>query len=127
MSDNPIPLLPCPWCGSTNLGMEFAGSHDYAAVECLDCDSQGPAFTTDRNHDTAIELEAVAAWNKGPYADREEAHAQALRDHANELTAKAQEHLTKAAELEARAAKALENKAANMRHEALQLAGECEG
>ena len=54
-------LLPCPFCGSTNLRYEFAGSQGY--ICCDDCGTQGPcdeqAADPTCDHDAAY-----AAWNR---------------------------------------------------------------
>jgi Lar family restriction alleviation protein len=93
MAVNPIPLLPCPWCGSGDLEATCDGN-GYTAVECQDCNATGPAFG-----DGSGDLQAVNAWNKGPYADRLEIHAKALATHADALRAQAAEHMAKADEL----------------------------
>ena len=58
-------LLPCPFCGSTNLRYEFAGSQGY--ICCDDCGTQGPcdeqAADPICDHDAAY-----AAWNRRPAA-----------------------------------------------------------
>jgi hypothetical protein len=71
------------------------GIDQWVAIECPDCGAAGPAF--DWNDEGVVE--AIAAWNKGPYADRLEIHAKALADHAEKLRAEAAEHLAKADEL----------------------------
>jgi Lar family restriction alleviation protein len=94
MAENPIPLLPCPWCGSENVSLTYLehqlGNDEH--VSCNKCNAYGPGFDSD-------EPAAIAAWNKGPYADRFEIHAAALKAHADHLRAKAEEHLAKADEL----------------------------
>lgn len=101
MPDNPIPLLPCPWCGSENVSLtcddeDFEVECNYETVYCLDCYVHGPVHEQDQ-------ASAIAVWNRGPYADRLEAHADALKRHAEALKAKADEHLKKAQELLAKA------------------------
>jgi hypothetical protein len=54
-------LLPCPFCGSTNLRYEFAGSQGY--ICCNECCTEGPC--DERAADPYCESEAaVAAWNR---------------------------------------------------------------
>jgi Lar family restriction alleviation protein len=97
---NPIPLLPCPWCGSEEVSLADFNDDDinldcnYDAVRCNHegCGAVGPIFHQD-------EAAAIAAWNKGPYADRYEIHAKALTAHADRLKAEAAEHIKKAEEL----------------------------
>lgn len=102
---SPIPLLPCPWCGSANVGPGSRVSFDdleldcnYDAIRCYEesCGAMGPVFHQD-------EASAIAGWNKGPYADRLQAHSEALRAHAQALIDKAAEHMQKADELLAKA------------------------
>jgi hypothetical protein len=100
--DNPIPLLPCPWCGSENVEHETF-DNDECGVQCKDCGASGP---TTEWHENGL-LESIVAWNKGPYADRLEIHAKSLRAHADALRAKADEHRAKADELEKKATEAL--------------------
>lgn len=95
---NPTPLLPCPWCGSEKVEADYddgdlqCGVRPQMSIRCMACMASGPGL--DEETPTAI-----AAWNKGPYADRFEIHAKALFDHAKELQDKAAEHLRKADEL----------------------------
>jgi Lar family restriction alleviation protein len=54
-------LLPCPFCGSTNLRHEFAGSQGY--IECNECGTQGPC--DERAADPICDFEAAyKAWNR---------------------------------------------------------------
>lgn len=92
--NNPIPLLPCPWCGSEDVETYW---NDNCWVACNSCDAMGPGFEQGKNDKP--EQRAITAWNNGPYVDRHEAHADALRVHAERLKAKAAEHLKKAGEL----------------------------
>lgn len=46
-------LLPCPFCGSTNVAMTLSAAY---WVRCLECEAEGPP------HEDA-EAEAAAAWN----------------------------------------------------------------
>lgn len=94
MSKQPIPLLPCLWCGSDDLELDYNDQNIY--VQCQKCWATGPWSEKD-------EAETIAVWNKGPYADRHEIHAAALKAHAEKLRAKAAEHLAKADELLAKA------------------------
>ena len=56
-------LLPCPFCGSTNLRHEFAGSQGF--IECNECGTAGPC--DERAADPICDFEAaVAAWNRRP-------------------------------------------------------------
>lgn len=103
MASNPIPLLPCPWCGSEEVELGWDDYNDGPVVHCKKCCAQGPCF--DQSKFEKHEELAIAAWNKGPYADRFEIHAKALTAHAGELKAKAAEHLAKADELMAKAGK----------------------
>ena len=99
MSDkNPIPLLPCPWCGSDKVEVRWLDELDGNSVVCSACEATGPGFDQNKGNDR-IEQLAIIAWNKGPYADRLDIHAKALFDHAKELQDKAAEHLRKADEL----------------------------
>ncbi len=97
MAENPIPLLPCPWCGSEEVELGWNQDYDGPTVWCKSCNSEGPGFPQTQ-FDKHEEL-AIAAWNKGPYADRMEVHAAALTAHAERLKAKAAEHIAKAQEL----------------------------
>jgi len=53
-------LLPCPFCGSTNIGLPF---NDRCSqwVTCLDCDCDGPLIPT-QNQSTRTA--AIKAWNQ---------------------------------------------------------------
>lgn len=54
-------LLPCPFCGSTNLRYEFAGSQGY--IQCDECGTQGPC--DERAADPHCDIEAAeGAWNR---------------------------------------------------------------
>ncbi|HWD37811.1 MAG TPA: Lar family restriction alleviation protein [Fimbriimonas sp.] len=101
-----ILLSPCPWCGSEEVEMcrEDWWDGNTPAVWCTRCGAIGPVMDG-CNEDAA----AIAAWNKGPYADRFEIHAAALKAHAEALKAKAAEHQKKADELLAKAEKAVGN------------------
>lgn len=67
MSSN---LLPCPFCGSTNLRHEFSGSQGY--IECNECGTQGPC--DERAADPICDQDAgCAAWNRRA-ADRAQRH-----------------------------------------------------
>ena len=58
MSSN---LLPCPFCGSTNLRHEFSGSQSY--IECNECGTQGPC--DEWAADPICDQDAgCAAWNR---------------------------------------------------------------
>ena len=58
-------LLPCPFCGSTNLRHEFAGSQGF--IECNECGTVGPC--DERAADPICDIEAAAdAWNRRPTA-----------------------------------------------------------
>ncbi len=97
MAENPIALLPCPWCGSGNVGACWRDDDDGSVVQCLECLAEGPCFP--QSDFDKVEQRAIAAWNKGPYADRFEIHSAALKEHADQLKAQAAEHLAKADEL----------------------------
>ena len=54
-------LLPCPFCGSTNLRYEFAGSQGY--ICCDNCGTQGPC--DEQAADPICDDDAAyAAWNR---------------------------------------------------------------
>lgn len=54
-------LLPCPFCGSTNLRHEFAGSQGF--IECNECGTVGPC--DERAADPICDYDAAyAAWNR---------------------------------------------------------------
>jgi Lar family restriction alleviation protein len=54
-------LLPCPFCGSTNLRYDFAGSQGY--IECNECGTQGPCDL--RAADPICDDDAACdAWNR---------------------------------------------------------------
>lgn len=54
-------LLPCPFCGSTNLRYVFTGSQGY--IECNECGTEGPC--DERAADPRCDIEAAqAAWNR---------------------------------------------------------------
>lgn len=54
-------LLPCPFCGSTNLRHEFSGSQSY--IECNECGTQGPR--DEWAADPICDQDAgCAAWNR---------------------------------------------------------------
>lgn len=54
-------LLPCPFCGSTNLRYEFAGSQGY--IECNECGTEGPC--DERAADPYCDYDAACdAWNR---------------------------------------------------------------
>lgn len=54
-------LLPCPFCGSTNLRYEFAGSQGY--IQCDECGTEGPC--DERAADPHCDIEAAeGAWNR---------------------------------------------------------------
>ncbi len=54
-------LLPCPFCGSSNLRYEFCGSQGY--IECNECGTQGPC--DERAADPICDLDAACdAWNR---------------------------------------------------------------
>lgn len=56
-----VDLLPCPFCGSTNLRYEFAGSQGY--IECNECGTQGPC--DERAADPHCDTDAAyEAWNR---------------------------------------------------------------
>ncbi len=56
-------LLPCPYCGSTNL------SHHYVYIQCDDCLMCGPKSNNGQNdqHSDHWDYElAIERWNKLP-------------------------------------------------------------
>ena len=54
-------LLPCPFCGSTNLRFEFSGSQGY--IECNECGTQGPC--DEQAADPICDMGAAyEAWNR---------------------------------------------------------------
>jgi hypothetical protein len=63
-------LLPCPFCGSTNIDAEGWASSERAGPACDDC--SGTADT-------------VTLWNRRPAANRIEALEAALRDIAGQM------------------------------------------
>lgn len=66
-------LLPCPFCGSSNVAMTLSTAY---WVCCLECEADGPP------HEDA-EAEAVAAWNRRAAATaRTEARREALEEAA---------------------------------------------
>ena len=96
MPDAPtIPLLPCPWCGSESVRLSHYDQDSF--ISCDDCGATGPAF----NHSEPDKV--FAAWNQGPYADREEVHQSALMGYAAKLSAEADRLRAKADELERKA------------------------
>jgi transcription elongation factor Elf1 len=56
-----IELLPCPFCGSTNLRFEFSGSQGY--IECNECGTEGPC--DEKAADPICDMDAAyLAWNR---------------------------------------------------------------
>jgi hypothetical protein len=56
-------LLPCPFCGSTNLRFTFAGSQGY--ICCDNCGTQGPC--DEQAADPICDYDAAyTAWNRRP-------------------------------------------------------------
>ena len=56
-----IDLLPCPFCGSTNLRFEFSGSQGY--IECNKCGTEGPC--DEQAADPICDMDAAyLAWNR---------------------------------------------------------------
>ena len=56
-----VDLSPCPFCGSTNLRYEFAGSQGY--IECNECGTEGPC--DERAADPICDCDAACdAWNR---------------------------------------------------------------
>ena len=63
---------PCPFCGSTNIGIEKSRkciAHGevplYAHVECYDCGAQTKPVIVDGSYgETTTEVDAVNAWNR---------------------------------------------------------------
>ena len=54
-------LSPCPFCSSTNLRYEFAGSQGY--IECNECGTEGPC--DERAADPYCDVDAAyGAWNR---------------------------------------------------------------
>lgn len=54
-------LLPCPFCGSTNLRYDFAGSQGY--IECNECGTEGPC--DEQAADPHCDIEAAYdTWNR---------------------------------------------------------------
>lgn len=88
--ENPISLLPCPWCGSEDVVIDF--SADWEFVKCNGCDANGPMVESTKGR-------ADRVWNIGPYVDRLEIHAKALEAYADILRAEAAAHMLKAEEL----------------------------
>jgi hypothetical protein len=82
-------LLPCPFCGSSNLRYEFCGSQGY--IECNECGAQGPC--DERAADPICSIEAAeAAWNRRaalaqsePTGPTDEEIAQVLADLAEDI------------------------------------------
>jgi len=71
-------MLPCPFCGKTNVRVE-AGEY----VHCTDCTADGPYFASDGDRSA----EAIAAWN----TRASQAHIAArLRERAYAATGSAQ-------------------------------------
>lgn len=54
-------LLPCPFCGSSNLRYEFSGSQGY--IECNECGTEGPC--DEKAADPICDMDAAyLAWNR---------------------------------------------------------------
>lgn len=87
MSKNSVPMLPCPWCGSEDVDIQDG----VYCIVCNECQAEGPSGDDD--------AEGAWLWNQGPYTDRHEVHAAALKAHAERLKAEAAKHLAKAEEL----------------------------
>jgi len=67
--NNALPeLLPCPFCGETNVGTETdSGCADkWGWAQCAECGAQAPEVRTgyDKKPDAPWRAEAIAAWNR---------------------------------------------------------------
>lgn len=50
-------LLPCPFCGSTNVNLLIKEGPLFKWVACMDCNAQGPI-------EFGNEEKAISAWNR---------------------------------------------------------------
>lgn len=57
VKESSVPLLPCPFCGGTDLHIEGDNASDVWGVECNGCDASGPRVAP--SPDAAAE-----AWNR---------------------------------------------------------------
>jgi hypothetical protein len=57
--------LPCPFCGSTNLGYSGEDNYlKYRGVYCVDCEAIGPEINTNYDKTDAWKEAANKEWNK---------------------------------------------------------------
>ena len=42
VASDPITLLPCPWCGGTNVGVEEGETFRWRFATCLECGVRAP-------------------------------------------------------------------------------------
>ena len=62
-------LLPCPFCGSSDMRYEFCASQGY--ITCNECGTQGPC--DERAADPHCDIEAAeTAWNRRAIAAEQE-------------------------------------------------------
>ncbi len=69
-------LLPCPFCGSTNVRL-FSLDEDCEVVSCDDCNGQGGYFAAP---DSTGPDEAIAAWSRRALIPRPAEPAQVAQD-----------------------------------------------
>lgn len=90
MSD--IKLLPCPFCGGSNLRFHYADIEGWIAhVECTNCDDMiGPMSKYKYDEKSEASADAAEVWNRRPSSVDEsrlaEARAEALEEAAKTAT-----------------------------------------
>lgn len=57
-------IVPCPWCGSTNVSWTIPAFTRVVRPFCVECEAEGPsAIAPNRTDRTAINAVAIDAWN----------------------------------------------------------------
>ena len=62
---------PCPWCGSTIVGVSEGSTFRWRVAHCLECGAQAPEVRaqtlgegTREEWEAAAQADALAAWNE---------------------------------------------------------------
>ena len=60
-------VSPCPWCGSRDVDWTVGAFSRVGRMYCVECEAQGPSFTTpDRADKAKTDQAALESWNSRP-------------------------------------------------------------